>query len=62
MATLGLEEMGKFRWEGREKENAKKNLVFHFGGGHHASFPQKPVAKINYFILGFVGPTAKARS
>ena len=40
MATLGLEEMGKFRWEGREKENAKKNLVFHFGGGHHASFPQ----------------------
>ena len=25
-------------------ENAKKNLVFHFGGGRHASFPQKPVA------------------
>ena len=23
--------------------NAKKNLVFHFGGGPHASFPQKPV-------------------
>jgi hypothetical protein len=26
-------------------ENAKKNLVFHFGGGRHASFPQKPVVK-----------------
>jgi hypothetical protein len=26
-------------------ENAKKNLVFHFGVGHHASFPQKPVVK-----------------
>ena len=24
-------------------ENAKKNLVFHFGVGRHASFPQKPV-------------------
>ena len=46
MATLGLEEMGKFRWEGREKENAKKNLVFHFGGGHHASFAQKPVVNV----------------
>ena len=38
MATLGLKEMGKFLWEGREKslpswlsqlENAKKNMVFH---------------------------------
>ena len=28
-------------------ENAKKNLVFHFWGGRHASFPQKPVVK-NY--------------
>ena len=26
-------------------ENAKKNLVFHFGVGRHASFPQKPVVK-----------------
>jgi hypothetical protein len=26
-------------------ENAKKNLVFHFEGGRHASFPQKPVVK-----------------
>ena len=26
-------------------ENAKKNLVFHFGGGRHASFPQNPVVK-----------------
>ena len=55
MATLGLKEMGKFLWEGKKKvfpvgclslvlfENAKKNLVFHFGGGRHASFPQKPV-------------------
>ena len=26
-------------------ENAKKNLVFHFGVGRHASFPKKPVVK-----------------
>jgi hypothetical protein len=26
-------------------ENAKKNLVFHFEVGRHASFPQKPVVK-----------------
>ena len=26
-------------------KNAKKNLVFHFGGGHHAPFPHKPVVK-----------------
>ena len=26
-------------------ENAKKTLVFHFEGGRHASFPQKPVVK-----------------
>ena len=66
IATLGLKEMEKFLWEGREKslpswlsqfsfakgsdslvllENAKENLVFHFGGGRHASFPQKPVVK-----------------
>jgi hypothetical protein len=66
MATLGLKEMEKFLWEGREKslpswlsqfsfakgsdslvllENAKENLVFHFGGGRHASFPQKTVVK-----------------
>ena len=24
----------------------RKNLVFHFGLGHHASFPQKPVVKL----------------
>jgi hypothetical protein len=29
-------------------ENAKKNLVFHFGVGRHASFPQKPV--VNDFL------------
>jgi hypothetical protein len=28
-------------------ENAKKNLVFHFGGGCNASFPEKPVVKGN---------------
>ena len=26
-------------------ENSKKNLVFHFESGRHASFPQKPVVK-----------------
>ena len=30
-------------------ENAKKNLVFYFGGGHCASFPQKPV--INVYLI-----------
>ena len=29
-------------------ENAKKNLVFHFGVGRHASFPQKPVVKSRF--------------
>ena len=56
MATLGLKEMGKFIWEGREKKlaswlsqfsSAKKNLVFHFGGGRHGSFPQKSVVKVD---------------
>ena len=28
-------------------ENAKKNLVFHFWVGRHASFPQKPVVKVS---------------
>ena len=58
MATLGLKEMGKFLWEGREKvlpcwlsqfsvllENVKKNLVFYFEGGRHAYFHQKSVVK-----------------
>jgi hypothetical protein len=45
--SLGLKEMGKFLWEGRE--NGKKNLVFHFGVGRHASFPQKPV--VNPFLF-----------
>ena len=31
-------------------ENAKKNLVFHFGVGRHASFPQKPVVKAIFFL------------
>jgi hypothetical protein len=30
-------------------ENANKNLVFHFGVGRHASFPQKPVVK---YLIG----------
>ena len=49
MTTLGLKEMGKFLWKGRE--NAKKNLVFHFGVGRHASFPQKPVRAKNFWKL-----------
>ena len=38
------------RLGGKEAEN--KNLVFHFGGGRHASFPQKPVviAKIGSLL------------
>ena len=32
-------------------ENAKKNLVFHFGVGRHASFPQKPVVKCNLKLV-----------
>ena len=52
MATIGLKEMGKFLWEGREKvmpswlsQFSFANLVFHFEVGRHASFPQKPVVK-----------------
>ena len=52
--------MEKFLWEGREKSlpcwlyqfsfanwkmQRKTWYVFHFGGGRHASFPQKPVVK-----------------
>ena len=32
-----------FRFNSVLLENAKKNLVFHFWVGRHASFPQKPV-------------------
>ena len=51
MDTLGLKETGKFfQTSGSHSkvhlENAKKNLVFYFGGGRHASFPQKPVVNI----------------
>ena len=28
-------------------ENAKNNLVFHFGVGRHASFPHKPAVKVH---------------
>ena len=83
MATLGLKEMGKFLWEGREKglscwlsqfcfpflcyfllENVKKNLVFHFGGGRHASLPQKPVVKLyfKYFIFAYQPAASKNTS
>jgi hypothetical protein len=31
-------------------ETAKKNLVFYFGVGRHASFPQKPVVKASLYI------------
>ena len=30
-------------------ENAKKNLVFHFGVGRHDSFPQTPVVKFSHY-------------
>ena len=33
---------------------AKKNLVFHFGGGRHASFHQKPV--VNFRHISFMVP------
>ena len=33
-------------------ENAKKNLVFHFEGERHASFPQKPVVNIFLYFTG----------
>ena len=46
----GLKETGKFLWEGREKgqpcwlsQFSFASLVFHFGVGRHAPFPQKPV-------------------
>ena len=31
-------------------ENAKKNLVFHFGVGRHVSFPQKSYVKALWFL------------
>ena len=33
----------------------RKNLVFYFGGGRHASFTQKPVVKISSNLLTIVG-------
>ena len=35
-------------------ESAKKNLVFHFGGGRNASFPQKPVVKLIHNLDSFL--------
>ena len=53
MATLGLKEMGKFLWEGRESwlsqfSFAMQKKVWYYYEklgwvGRHASFPQKPV-------------------
>ena len=53
MATLGLKEMGKFLWEGREKgshskvhwENAKKVWYYEKWVGRHASFPPRRFVK-----------------
>ena len=53
MATLGLKEMGKFLWEGREKglpcwlsqfswKMQKKIWYYEKWGGRHASFPPRP--------------------
>ena len=42
-----LQTLGSHSWV--LLENAKKNLVFHFGVGHHASFPQKPVVNSIFF-------------
>ena len=53
MATLGLKEMGKFLWEGREKSLPSWLSQFSFlvfGGGCYASFHQKPVVKIIQLI------------
>ena len=43
MATLGLKEMEKFLWEGREK--VLPSWLSQFSFGRHASFPQKSVVK-----------------
>ena len=45
MVTLGLKEFSRGNNSWVLLENAEKNLVFHFGVGHHASFPQKPFVK-----------------
>ena len=37
----------------------KKNLIFHFGGGCHASFPQKPVVKTVFFFIHYLGAHGK---
>ena len=48
MATLGLKEMGKLLWEGRE--NVLPYWLSQFSlVGRHASFPQKPVVKFNNY-------------
>ena len=51
MATLGMKEMGNFFGKVGKKVCpvgclSLVNLVFHFGVGRHASFPQKPVVKV----------------
>ena len=32
-------------------ENAKRNLVFHFGGGRHASFPQNLLLRLSNIYI-----------
>ena len=39
-----LQNYGSYSWV--ILENAKRKLVFHFGVGRYASFPQKPVVKL----------------
>ena len=65
MATLGLKEMGKFFWEGREKglpcwlsqfsktylEYAKKVWYYEKWVGRHASFPPTRSVKRNHFLI-----------
>ena len=54
MATLGLKEMGKFLWEGREKglENAKKSGIMK--SGLDTSFPLRRSVKMNEFFLTLI--------
>ena len=44
MATLGLKEMGKFLWEGREK--SLPNWLSPFQGWTPCLYPSKPVVKL----------------
>ena len=66
MATLGLKEMEKFLWEGREKglpcwlsqfsktKCKKKFWYYEKWGGRHASFPPRPSVKENCWNYLFI--------